>query len=305
MLTSTPYFGEIVSLITSLCFAVGPTFFTLAGAKAGSDVVNRARLLAAFSLLMIIHLVVFGSFIPMGTDGYRWGWLLLSGAIGLGLGDLGLFRAFNLLGTRLAMLFLSTSPVISLLLAWIFLGETLTIGQGVGILMVVGGVAWVIYESNQTKEDERSAKDFRFGILMATLGAFGQAVGLLTAKLGASGGYPAISGQLIRMMGGVIIMWGFTIIIRKTRYTVEQLRHNSSAINWILWGTLVGPILGLWVSLLGVQYTPSLGISSTLQSLAPVFLLPISYFVFNERYSWKVVIATLLALAGIAVLFFI
>jgi drug/metabolite transporter (DMT)-like permease len=40
-------------------------------------------------------------------------------------------------------------------------------------------------------------------------------------------------------------------------------------------------------------------------ALPPVFLLPISYFLFKERFGWQTVAGTLVAMAGVAVLFLV
>jgi len=40
-----------------------------------------------------------------------------------------------------------------------------------------------------------------------------------------------------------------------------------------------------------------------LMALPPVILLPISYFVFKEKLGWQAVAGTVLAIAGVAVLF--
>ena len=40
-----------------------------------------------------------------------------------------------------------------------------------------------------------------------------------------------------------------------------------------------------------------------LMALPPVIILPISYFVFKERIGWQAILGTLLAIAGVAVLF--
>jgi drug/metabolite transporter (DMT)-like permease len=71
-----------------------------------------------------------------------------------------------------------------------------------------------------------------------------------------------------------------------------------------LFGVLAGPFAGIWFSLIGIQLT-SVGVASTLQALPPIFLLPIGYIVFKERYGWRAIIGTAVTLAGVAVLFLI
>jgi drug/metabolite transporter (DMT)-like permease len=51
-----------------------------------------------------------------------------------------------------------------------------------------------------------------------------------------------------------------------------------------------------------VQHAP-VGIATTLTSLMPIFLLPLGRIIFKERITGRAVTGTILAIAGIAVLF--
>jgi drug/metabolite transporter (DMT)-like permease len=48
---------------------------------------------------------------------------------------------------------------------------------------------------------------------------------------------------------------------------------------------------------------PKLGETAILMALPPVIVLPISYFVFKEKFGWQAVAGTVLAIAGVAILF--
>ena len=45
------------------------------------------------------------------------------------------------------------------------------------------------------------------------------------------------------------------------------------------------------------------GEPAILMALPPVIVLPISYFVFKEKIGWQAIAGTILAIAGVAVLF--
>jgi drug/metabolite transporter (DMT)-like permease len=45
------------------------------------------------------------------------------------------------------------------------------------------------------------------------------------------------------------------------------------------------------------------GEQAMLMALPPVIILPISYFVFKEKVGWQAIVGTLLAIAGVAILF--
>jgi drug/metabolite transporter (DMT)-like permease len=48
---------------------------------------------------------------------------------------------------------------------------------------------------------------------------------------------------------------------------------------------------------------PKLGDVATLMALPPVILLPVSYLAFKEKVGWQAIVGTLLAIAGVAILF--
>ena len=297
--------GEIAALLTSLMFSGTSTFFTLAGRRVGSLVLNRLRLLVAFVLLSVTHWLVMGSPLPLTAEPARWFWLAISGVVGLVIGDAFLFQAFIWIGPRLSMLLMSLAPIIAALLAWLFFGETLSLAQLAGVAVTLSGVAWVVLERNgKPRPEGLDAASYARGILFGLGGATGQAVGLVTAKLGAGGDFSALSGTLIRMLSAMVLLWAITFIQRQAGATFRQLAARPQALVFILAGAFTGPFIGVTLSLVAVQRT-EVGIASTLMALPPVFLLPISYLVFKERYGWQAIIGTLVALIGVGMLFLV
>lgn len=296
------YLGELAALVTSFLFALTSTQFTLAGRRVGSLVLNRTRLIVAFLLNIIAHLVLRLP-LPINIPSDRWFWLGLSGIIGLVIGDIFLFQAFVWIGPRLTMLMMSLAPILASVTAWLFLGETLTVGQIAGILVTVGGITWVILDHNgQAKVDSSSTRIFLLGILFGLGAATGQALGLITAKKGLYGDFPALSGTLVRMLVAMVTMWALTLIQRQVRFTFQQLSRNRKALWLILGGAITGPFLGVTFSLVAIQNT-EVGVASTLMALPPVILLPISRIVFNEQFGWQAILGTLIAIFGVAMLF--
>lgn len=298
------YLGEIAALITSLCFSITSTFFTLAGQKVGSVIVNRTRLGIAVVFILCAHFLLRVP-LPYEIETERLFWLGLSGIIGLVLGDASLFQAFILIGPRVSMLLMGLTPVIAVILAWLFLGEQLSEQQILGIGLTLGGVLWVIIEHNQKINSNGIEKQkYLPGILFGLGGAAGQALGLITAKKGLGGDFPALSGTLIRMFTATIVLWSFTIFRGQAWKTIEKLNNNRQTLGYITAGSFTGPFLGVTFSLIAIQNT-SVGIASTLMALTPIFLLPISHLVFKERFGWGAIAGTIVAFAGVGLLFLV
>ncbi len=296
------YIGEIAALATSLAFSFGSTFLTLGGRRVGSMVLNRTRLLLAILFLGVTHWATLGIPLPFQAEPRRWLWLGLSGIVGLVLGDIFLLQAFVWIGPRLSMLMMSLAPIFAAFLAWIFLGERMVWGQIVGVVFTVTGVAWVVLERNGNKKVANP--HFARGILYGLGGAIGQAAGLVLAKNGLGGDFSPISANLIRMITAALVLWVITLIQHQVKATVLTLHRNRRGMLHILLGSFFGPFLGVSLSMLAIQHA-EMGVASTLMALPPVFLLPISYVVFKERYGWGAILGTFVATAGVAVLFLV
>ena len=298
------YIGELAGLATSIMWSGTSTFFTLAGRKIGSVVLNRIRLVLAAIFLIATHWILYGEPIPLGAGEARWMWLSISGVIGLVLGDAFLFQAFVLIGPRLSMLLMSLAPVLATIASWFLLGEVLVWLQLLGIIVTAIGIALVIADRPQSNKSVEEKRDYVRGILFGFGGATGQALGLVTSKLGLSGDFPALSGNVIRMLSAVIVMWVLTFVMGQGQATLERFFKAGRARYFVLGGAIFGPFLGVWLSLIAIQYT-QVGIASTLMSLSPIFLLPVGKILFKEQYGWKAVLGTVVALSGVAILFLV
>jgi drug/metabolite transporter (DMT)-like permease len=292
--------GGIAGLATSFFFAISAIVFTKAGRRVGSQVTNRTRLAFAFFYLLVLNLALFREPLPLSAAGSRWVWLGLSGIIGLSLGDAFLFRSFVALGARLGVLLLSLAPVFGSVIAWVFLGETLTRSQVGGIAMALAGIAWVVASHEEAPDAPRGHTGR--GVFFGVLGGLGQAVGLVLSKQGMRGDFSPFQANIIRMLAALLFTWLWVLAGRRAGETVSILRANPGAAGWIALGALVGPVLGVSSSLLAVQHI-EVGVASTLMALPPVLVLPLSYTVFKERFGWQAVAGTSLAIAGVAVLF--
>lgn len=294
--------GELAALATSFLWSLTSIQFTLAGQRIGSQTVNRVRLVVAVFYLSLAHLMLYGEVWPIHAEPFRWGWLGLSGTVGLVLGDSCLFQALVLIGPRRSMLLMTLVPVISMLLAWGWLGETLHAIEVAAVLLTVGGIAWVVSERRSAQEVEAGGGGrYALGVLLGLGGALGQSLGLVMSKQGLVGDFDPLSATLIRMLVATAVIWLLALVRGQVGATGRALQ-DKKAVLFSVGGALTGPFLGVWSSMVAVQ-NAHVGIASTLMALSPIILIPLGRWIFHERISLRAVAGTVVALVGATMIF--
>ena len=140
------------------------------------------------------------------------------------------------------------------------------------------------------------------GVLFGLGAATGQAVGFVLSKQGLTDNFSPIAGNSIRMLAAFIVLWALASFQGKTGETIDSMRAKPKVFGWLTMAAFTGPVLGATLSLFALQHT-QIGIASTLIALPPVFLLPISWLVFKEKFDWGAVLGTLVVIGGVALLF--
>ncbi len=294
------FLGEFAALFTSFCWALSAVGFSNSTNRLGSQVTNRLRVVLAMVALIAINTVLYGKPIPWDAGLDRWGWLTISGLIGLALGDAFLFASYKHIGPRLGLLLLSLAPVFGSAIAWVLFRETLTLLQLSGMIVTLAGISWVV--AARPTDDSQTDHDLKRGVLFGILAALGQAAGLVLSKQGMGGDFSPFAGTLIRMIAAVSALWLVAAFQGQAAKTVQTIRENPLGLNWAIFGAFFGPVMGVSASLLAVQHA-EVGVASTIMALPPVIMLPISYFFYREKLNWQSVAGTLVAIGGVALLF--
>jgi drug/metabolite transporter (DMT)-like permease len=290
--------GEAAALSAAFLWAFSSFLFNRLGSTIPPIEMNFIK---GFLAILLFTATLFVLNEPMGSLNLQTVLVLaISGAIGIGFGDTMFFEALNLLGPRRTLLVTTLAPVITVLLAWIFLGEELNLLSILGIFVTIGGIAWVITEQNRGGVEAAHATGK--GVGYAFLAALTQAVGAVLSRWVLTGGQTsALQSALIRLVAGVlfIVVW-----VAARRMQVGQWVKAKSTPP--LWGTVIlvvifGTYLAIWLQQVAFQYT-RVGIAQTLLATSPLFVLPISALQ-GEKLSLRGVAGVILAVAGIALMF--
>ncbi|MCW8961938.1 MAG: DMT family transporter [Ignavibacteriaceae bacterium] len=290
--------GEISALATAFCWSITSYAFTNVSRRIGAIQVNIDRMVLA-SVMLISIVGVFGVSLTLSSD--QISNLVISGILGLVLGDSFLFKSFQLIGARLGIIIMAAVPVLSTILAFFFLNEIISLLGMFGMLLTIVGILIVVLERKVPQENKITIS--KIGIFYGFLGALGQASGLIFAKFAFQGGeLNGFAASFIRLFSASIIILPLAAIFRKYKNPFGIYPKDSYSTKVILIGTIFGPVLGITGSLIAIEYA-KVGIASTLMATMPIIMLPISRFYFKEKLDWKAIIGAFVAVIGTAIIF--
>jgi drug/metabolite transporter (DMT)-like permease len=295
------HLGEIYSLFTAIFWTITAICFEIAGKKIGSLSVNYIRLIMGFILISLFTIFSRGMMLPVDASLKAWIYLSISGLIGFVIGDLFLFQAYLEIGARTSMLIMALAPPITALLGFITMREVISLSDFLGMFVTILGIAVVVLVKNPEGNNFKFSRSIK-GIVYALIGALGQALGLIFSKIG-MGDYDPFAATQIRIIAGIV---GFTVVIlfMKKWDKLKEDAKNLDAAKYLFFGSLFGPFLGVSFSLLAIQYTTT-GVSSTITSIIPVLIIPLSIFVLKEKVSPKEILGAVISVIGVTILFVI
>ncbi len=293
------FIGEIAALAAAFGFSLTSVCYALAGRKIKAVTSIAMSLPISWVMILGIHRFTLGEFFPAQATIDRWFYLGVSGVLAFVVSSFFMLNAYQHIGPRLAMLILSFAPVLSAILARIFLGQSLPLNSTIGITVVIFGIVWVVAERNPAKLDHL---DVQRGVLYAGLGTLVQSASFIFASKGVADGFPPISATLLRLTAGIVVLWVLITLQRNVRSTVTIFNHDLRLLLLLAGAALSGPVISGSLVLLSFQFI-SVGVSTTLSHTTAIILVPVGYFLFKERITLRAIIGTIVTITGIAILF--
>ncbi|MCR9248420.1 MAG: DMT family transporter [bacterium] len=303
-----PYLGEVCALVTASMWALSGITFGVATKSVGGFATNHFRIWAALPPLAIMALVSQGTLLPAGMNGERATLLVLSGFVGLVIGDLGYFHALATIGPRLASVVMATWPVMALGLGPLA-GESFDGVVLPGVLVTVLGVALVLATGRSSSWNPATTPRQRLtGLIGAVVAALGQAGGVVLARYAmvADADLPAgldpLGATLVRMAAAVLGLQLVALLRQKPLAGAAVVRRPAAQRGALL-GTLFGPVIGVWMSMVASKESANVGVAAALMATAPLFMIPLARWAYGSRISWVGWLGTLLTVAGAALCF--
>jgi len=297
----------LAALLCTFLFSISVTSGHRSARLIGGTEANFWRLTCA-TLFLGCWSFAFG----IGLDGVAFPLFLVSGMVGIGIGDGALFQALPRLGSRLSLLLIQclTAPF-GALIEWLWLGTTLRFVQicwGLTILLGVG-IALLPGKHSRHSRPELLAGTL-LSILSALAGAFGAVLSRKAFALAEAGGEPlgGVNAAFQRAVGGLLI-GGLSLLLVKRREFRVQARAPGRLVTqvalakwrgvwpWVLINGFAGQTLGVSCMQAALQTTPT-GVVLAIIALTPIVVMPLAFVLEGERPSAHSMIGGALAVAG-------
>lgn len=291
--------AETLALVAAATWAGSSLLSATAVARMGPFSFSRWRMTFACLLLWGMTLAT-GSWRSLQLDGA--GVLALSGLIGIFVGDTALFACMNRLGPRRSGILFATHALFSAVLAWLFLGETLSGWGLLGSALLVGGVMTAIaFGRRETESHQWETTQGRLviGIGLGLLAALGQSVATLMLKPLMQTGLDPVAASAVRMSSSMAAH----LLLLLTGWRLVQATQSP---RWVDLGytfasAALGMTLGMTLILKALQHG-SAGMVGMLSSVTPVILLPLLWWVYRRRPAVGGWIGAVLTVTGCALI---
>ena len=276
-------------------------------------VTNVIRLALAAILLGLLLWITTGHPYPAFADAKAWQWLALSALVGYVFGDFCLFNCYLSIGPRFGQLLMTLAPPAAAVAGYFLLGESLSWRSVLAMAVTLSGIAISILSRGEGHHIKLSLP--LKGILLGIGAGVGQGVGLVLSKIGMehySAALPAdapasmqtmlpFASTLIRAIVGFA---GFFVLlaIQKGLGRLRDGIKDAKGLKYATLLTLFGPVFGVSLSLMAVQYANA-GIASTLMALTPVMIILPDVLINKKKITIKEVIGVAVTMVGVALFF--
>lgn len=279
-----------------ILFAAGSAFFAGLTAVLAKCGIRKTDSTVATAVRTIVVLIFsWGIVLIAGTEsqifcisGKTFLFLILSGAA-TGASWLCYFRALQTGDINKVVPVDKSSTILTIILAFIFLNESVDLIKGAAVCMIAAGIFLMI----QKKETARQKKTGRsLWMLYAAGSAFFASLTAILGKIGISG-VESNLGTAIRTIVVLIMAWGMVFITGK-KTKIREIEKKE-----LIFICLSGVATGAsWLCYYRALQQGPASVVAPVDKLSVLVTVIFSYFVFGEKLSRKEIVGLCFLLAG-------
>jgi drug/metabolite transporter (DMT)-like permease len=286
--------GALAALAAALCWAVSSSIWRRLPTSLSAAQLNLIKNLLAVALQAPL-LLAGGWLVPPAALVL----LLLSGVLGIALGDSLYFAALRRLGTRRTLTLEAASPAVALLGGGLLLAEWPRIPQGVGVALICFSVTMVARQqppASATGSGPLPPGGQRLGLLLALAALLcGSGGALLSRAALRDSVLTPLQSATLRLAAAALVMLPLL-----WRLPPPGTRPRPRRVRWplVVLATALGTCGGIVLQQMALQTLPA-GLAVALLATALVLALPLARWE-GDQPGRAGLLAALLALAGVS-----
>ncbi|MFN8177502.1 MAG: DMT family transporter [bacterium] len=283
--------GEVLSLLSAVAWAVAVILFRRSGEHVHPLGLSMFKnVLAVVCILATMPLV--GATLIRSAPAHDYATLLVSGVLGIAVGDTLFFLALNSLGAgRIAIVDCLYSPfVIGLSMLW--LGERLTLAKAAGAVLILSAVVAVTREKRSAPAERAGLLR---GVLWGTLALAAMAVGIVMVKplLERS---PLLWVTEIRLVGGIAGL-AIVLALHPGRRAILGTVRSPQRWRYTVSGSFVGTYVAMLFWLGGMKLAPA-SVAAALNQTSNIFIFVLAAVFLRERITPVRMLGIVLGVVG-------
>ena len=292
-------FPAYAALVSSFLWAAASVYTFRTVKEVGPVVFNTYRVAIGFVVLWAAALA-FGPRAAFNWSGALL--LMLSGAIGVFLGDILRYAATVRLGPRRTVVLMATNSPMVIGFGAAFLGEVFSLRTYLGIALILVAVLNMALFDIRSDQDRNRYEVITgiawTGVIVGLAAAVFQASGILLAKLALTSAFDPLQATALRISGAFAAAVFFTLATGRTR----ALRNiTAKQISDVAVSTVVAMGCGTVLLLYALKHAPA-GIVAVLQSMVPVFITLIVWAVMKRMPHRAAVASVVVTVFGLALI---
>lgn len=291
---NTDILGISAALMSAASWALGAIMFSKIGESVSPVAMTFAKGVIGIVLLGIVY--IFEGVAPVSSEVMII--LLISGLVGISLGDTLFFMSLRDLGPKTQIIMFMFGQIVTAVLGIIIFKEYPTTLQYFGILLTLIGVSivlWVKIKSSSS-EIKTNIRGIAYGMLSMIM--FSSSILFVKSTMSEVSTIGATFYRITASTVGVLL---FGLFGGKVKGWVAPFKGDIKMVLYFVMSVAIVMFGGFWLSLVSIKYI-NIGVASALNATEPLFVLPLSYIIMKEKVAMSEIMGALFTMSGIIII---
>ena len=297
-------FGILFAIGASIFWSITVTILKPVTQNISPFLINPIKNSIGFILFFILFISTSTPLWYSHLYNYEYAIILISGALGMVLGDTIFIYALNKIGANRVAIVDSFSPVVIHIYSIILLSnQELSIMQISGFFITIAGLLILTYENDYDDIDYKT-KRFGIALVLGAMACTGGGVVFLKTVLEriAEPGLDGIKLNLwvtaFRLIPGVVLSW-IIFSFQKDRYQLLKPLKDKNNYRPLIIASILGPFLALGCWILGYAFISKPSVASIIGQTSVIFIVILSWLFLKEKITRLRILSTIFVFIGV------